>query len=266
VDAKLDPKALRTRLRSDLAALAAEVDATRRDAGFREALRTMAAFWRYSPFNRFLVSLQRPGATRVAGRRTWERLGRKVKPGERPISVLAPTRGAFGFVEVPVFDVRQTRGRRLAVLETVPRGRSRHVATLLGAAERLGVAVAFEPQPDGCAGRSLGGRIEVEKRLGSAAKVAVLAHELAHEILHQAESARAAARKQPSRPRRPRTPAERETEADATAFVVLRALGIEDPPAPSYIAWMGGDGATVLRSMNRIQRAARRILEAAGVA
>lgn len=258
----LDPKALRDRLRSDLSALAGDVDARRRDEGFREALRTMAAFWRYSPFNRFLVSVQRPGATRVAGRLTWERLGRKVKPGERPIAVLAPTRGAFGFVEVPVFDVRQTRGRRLAVLETVPRGRSRHVATLLRAAERLGVSVAFEAQPDGCAGRSLGGRIEVERRLGSAAKVAVLAHELAHEILHQADRARAAARK---RPPRPRTHAERETEADATAFVVLRALGIEDPPAPSYIAWQGGDGATVLRSMNRIQRAARRILEAAGV-
>jgi hypothetical protein len=79
-------------------------------------------------------------------------------------------------------------------------------------------------------------------------------------VLHQEERARAGARK-----RSPpvRSHAERETEADATAYVVLRAFGL-DAPAPAYIAWQGGDGAAVLRSMTRIQRAARRILEATG--
>jgi hypothetical protein len=254
-----DPKALRARLREDLTRLAGEVDAKRRDAGFLEALRTMATFWRYSPFNQFLIRMQRRDASRVAGRLAWERLGRHPKPGERPAHVLAPTRSRFGFVEVPVYDVRQTRGRRLRTIETMPRGRSRHVTTLLGAASRLGIAVAFEPQPGGCAARSLGGRIEVSPALPGAAKVRGLAHELAHEVLHQAERERAAARK---RPPPARTHAEEETEADATAWVVLRVLGI-DPPSPAYIAWQGGDGAAVLRSMSRIQRAARRILEAA---
>jgi hypothetical protein len=54
-------KALRDSLRAQLAALAADVDATRRDAGFQEALRTMAAFWRYSPVNQFLIRTQRRG-------------------------------------------------------------------------------------------------------------------------------------------------------------------------------------------------------------
>jgi hypothetical protein len=116
-------RALRDSLRAQLASLAAEVDATKRDAGFQAALRTMAAFWRYSPVNQLLIRTERRDATRVAGRRTWERLGRRVKPGEKPILVLAPTRSRFGFVEVPVFDVRQTRGRRLAVLKTGLRGR-----------------------------------------------------------------------------------------------------------------------------------------------
>jgi hypothetical protein len=252
---------LRDRLRSRLEALARDVDRTRQDAGFRQALRTMAAFWRYSPFNQFLIVLQRRDATRVAGRRAWEALGRKVKPGERPIAILAPTRGAFGYVEVPVFDVRQTSGARLPVLRTSLRGRSEHVATLRRAAERMGIEVAFAAQRPGTAGSSHGGRVEVSPRLGTAEQVRVLAHELAHEVLHQEERARAAAR---SRPPPSRTHAQEETEADATAWVVLRALGVRAPPTPTYIAWQGGEGKDVLRSMGRIQRAARRILRAAG--
>jgi hypothetical protein len=100
----------------------------------------------------------------------------------------------------------------------------------------------------------------VDSRLPTAEQVRVLAHELAHEVLHQEERALAAARK---RPPPARSHPERETEADAAAFVVLKALGLA-APAPAYIAWQGGDGATVLRSMSRIQRAARRILRAAG--
>jgi hypothetical protein len=220
----------------------------------------MVAFWRYSPVNQLLIRTQRQDATRVASRRTWERLERRVKPGEKPILVLAPTRSSFGFVEVPVFDVKQTSGRRLAVLRTELRGRSRHVRTLLAASTRLGVEAAFAAQAPGMAGCSRGGRIEVDPRLSTAGRVRVLAHELAHEVLHQEERARAAARK---RPPPALTHAQRETEADAAAFVVLRTLGLE-APAPAYIAWQGGDGAAVLRSMTRIQRAARRILEAAG--
>jgi hypothetical protein len=44
---------------------------------------------------------------------------------------------------------------------------------------------------------------------------------------------------------------------------VLAVLGLK-PPSPAYIAWQGGTGDTVLRSLGRVQRAARRILEAAG--
>jgi antirestriction protein ArdC len=88
----------------------------------------------------------------------------------------------------------------------------------------------------------------------------VLAHELAHEILHQAAGKRAATLK---RPGPARTKAEKETEADATAYVVLAVLGLPSK-APSYIAWQGGTGSAVLRSMTRIQRAAKAILEAAG--
>lgn len=256
----INRKVLRDVLRSRLARLAGEVDATRRDEGFGEALRAMARFWRYSPFNQFLIRVQRPEATRVAGRRTWEALGRRVKPGERPIAVLAPTHGRFGFIGVPVFDVRQTRGRKVPVIEATLRGRSRHVGTLERAAAKLGIEVAYSPQEPGVAATSHGGRVEVAPSVKGRERVRCLAHELAHEVLHQAERARALRRKRPP----PRlTHAQEETEAETTAYVVLAVLGLE-PPSPAYIAWQGGTGDAVLRSLGRVQRAARRILEAAG--
>ena len=263
IQAKLDGRVLRDVLRERLTRLAAEVDRTRRDRGFRDALDAMRRFWRYSCFNQFLIRLQRPGATQVAAKSVWESLGRHVMEGERPMGVFAPTkwRRGRGFLPVPVYDVRQTRGRRLARLDVELRGRSRHVRTLERAASRLGISVEYVGVADGAAGQSEGGRVRIRARLCGQEKVAVLAHELAHEVLHQRERARAAQAKRPSKPL---THAEVETEADATAYVVLGVLGVPSK-APAYIAWQGGDGAQVLRSMSRVQRAAKEILEATGV-
>jgi hypothetical protein len=130
------------------------------------------------------------------------------------------------------------------------------------AAAKLGIAVEYAYPGEGVAGFSSGGRVRIHPRLPGRQTVATLAHELAHEVLHQAERARALAAKR--RPK-PRTHAEVETEADATAFVVLGVLGLPSK-APTYIAWQGGDGAQVLRSLTRVQRAARVILEAARLA
>lgn len=146
---------------------------------------------------------------------------------------------------MPVFEIRQTAGRRVPRLQVSSRGRSRHVKTLEAAATRLGVAIEYGGvSSEDAAAESLGGRIRVRASLTGREKVRALAHELAHEVLHQAERAKALAAKRPP-PRR--THAEVETEADATAYVVLGVLGV---PArvPVYIAWQGGDGAQVLRS------------------
>jgi len=258
---QVTPRELRAAMKVHLERLAGEVDATRRDGGFLEVLRTMARLWRYSLLNQFFIRVQRPRATRVAGRKAWAALDRQVKPGETPIAILAPSRrkqGGVRFVAVEVFDVAQTRGRRLASLDLSLRGGTRHVRTLERAARELGVQVAYEPLQPGIRGSSQGGRISVLPGLPGRERAAILAHELAHEILHQAERRRAAELK---RPGPAPTHAERETEADATAYVVLAVLGLPSK-APRYIAWQGGTGLGVLRSMTRVQRAARAILSA----
>ena len=244
------------RLRDELTKLAGDVDGIRRQAGFTVALEAMARCWRYSPFNQYLVRLQKPDARTVASRGTWATLGRAPKPGVQPILILAPAGGGrFPFVVVPVYDVSQTRGRRLAPApDIVLRGRSRHADTLARAASRLGIRVErLVDGPPGALGRSTGGTIWIRAGLPGRERAATIAHELAHELLHHMRS------------RGPRqSHAERETEADATSYVVMRALGLPST-APAYIAWNGGSGAMVLASLKRIQRAARRILRACGM-
>jgi antirestriction protein ArdC len=94
-------------------------------------LSAMARFHRYSLGNIMLIASQRRDATRVAGFRTWNKLGRFVKKGEKGIFVLAPimrrkTEGPehlelkestipAGFRAVYVFDVSQTEGQELPV-------------------------------------------------------------------------------------------------------------------------------------------------------
>ena len=56
-------------------------------------LNAMARFHSYSFGNILQIARQRPTATRVAGIRTWNEMGRFVKKGEKGIQILAPMIG-----------------------------------------------------------------------------------------------------------------------------------------------------------------------------
>jgi len=58
--------------------------------GWRAMLDTAAKFHSYSLGNLLLIGAQAPQATRVAGFRTWQSVGRQVRKGERGIAILAP--------------------------------------------------------------------------------------------------------------------------------------------------------------------------------
>src|ERR1035437_3497536 len=104
------------------------------EAGHSETLaaylNAMANFHTYSFGNILLIARQRPQATHVAGIRTWNELGRRVKRGEKGIAILAPMIGKrhkkentdagteeeankstlLGFRRVFVWDEFQTEG------------------------------------------------------------------------------------------------------------------------------------------------------------
>ena len=67
------------------------------EAGHSDALSAyltaMSQFHNYSFQNILLIASQRPTATRVAGIRAWNELGRRVKRGEKGIMIFAPMIG-----------------------------------------------------------------------------------------------------------------------------------------------------------------------------
>jgi hypothetical protein len=67
------------------------------ESGHSEALSAyltaMSQFHNYSFQNILLIASQRPTATRVAGIRSWNELGRRVKRGEKGIMIFAPMVG-----------------------------------------------------------------------------------------------------------------------------------------------------------------------------
>ncbi|MCX6513063.1 MAG: ArdC family protein, partial [Actinobacteria bacterium] len=83
-----------------------------------QMLAVAARFHHYSPANILMILRQRPEATQVAGYRTWAKLGRHVRRGERAIAIWAPRfvpgedgeLSLQGFRLAKVFDFAQTEG------------------------------------------------------------------------------------------------------------------------------------------------------------
>ena len=116
-----------------------------------------------------------------------------------------------------------------------------------------GITLEYTDRIAPAKGISQGGTILVLPGLSSAETTSVLAHEVAHELLHRG-TRRAETNK-----------TIRETEAEAVAFVVCHAIGLETGTAASdYIQLWQGDKATLSESLQFIQSTAIQILTAIG--
>lgn len=70
--------------------LVAAVEALTTGEDWLRFLAVARRFHTYSANNVLLILSQRPEATRVAGYKAWQALGRQVRAGERGIAILAP--------------------------------------------------------------------------------------------------------------------------------------------------------------------------------
>ncbi len=232
-------------------------------------LATMARFHHYSWGNALLIHLQRPDATHVAGFHTWRKLGRIVKRGEHGIAILAPMlfrrkpeeqtdpealpKALRGFRVVHVFDVTQTEGEPLPEFATVQGDPSTHAEKLKALVARKGILLRYTTDTGGAEGVSCGGRIHLRPGLAPAEEFAVLTHELAHELLHQVL------------PFGDRNRRRMEIEAEAIAFVVCHAVGLDTNTANSdYLQLYGGDRKALEASLECIQLTACEILTGLG--
>jgi antirestriction protein ArdC len=229
-------------------------------------LKAIGRFHRYSLNNVLLIALQKPHASYVAGFRTWNELGRFVKKGEKGIMILAPIvrrkiedegtadeapRAIGGFRAAYVFDVSQTDGKdlpQIGVVQGDPRGYSDRLRQF---AIVQGIAVEYSHEIAPARGTSYGGRIALLPGQSPAEEFSTMAHELAHELLHRGDR-RASTSKRI-----------RETEAEATAFVVCSGIGLETGSAASdYIQLWNGDAQLLTDSLGYIRQAASQMLEA----
>ena len=113
------------------------------------------------------------------------------------------------------------------------------------------IALEYDPKIAPAKGLSSGGKITLLPHLPLAEHFAVLVHEVAHELLHRGER------------RSQTTHTVRETEAEAVAFVVCSAIGLDTNTSSSdYIQLHAGDKATLAESLAFIQQTASVILQA----
>ena len=245
------------------------------EAGHSDALtaylNAMSRFHSYSFGNVLEIARQRPTATRVAGMYAWNQLGRRVKKGEKGIRILAPiigikrkpdaeaekditkqnTRVLVGFRNAYVFDVEQTEGIELPAMREVYGDVGENHDRLVLFIERQGIELVYSEKIAPALGMSYGGRIAILPGQSEAETFATLLHELAHEMLHKAER------------RTTTTKVVRETEAEAVAFVVGKAVGLEVGTASAdYIALYHGNASLLIESLEVIQQTSAVILAA----
>jgi antirestriction protein ArdC len=251
----------------DLLTSAVERMATGDD--WRRMLETSARFHQYSANNVFLIMLQAPDATRVAGYRTWQSLGRQVRKGEKSIRILAPCKyrtkdvdavtgeettrvGIRGFTTVGVFDIGQTDGEEIADVRPVllegqaPEGLWDHVAAQVAAA-------GFTLERGDCEGANGFTRwsdkvVRVRDDVDDAQAVKTLVHELAHVMLHDGPGGWSCRGLM-------------EVEAESVAYLVCQLAGMTtDAYSFAYVARWARDP---MRPVDDVRLCADRVIKAA---
>lgn len=238
--------------------LATETDEARKSKEMTQYLDFSSRFYRYSANNVWLIMLQKPDATFVAGYNTWQKMGRQVLRGQHGIMIFAPmlvkakiTDGEavsrlVDFKSTFVFDISQTQGRPLpAQPNWKSLGQNDELRRrLMLFAKNKGINVDYKDLEQDVQGVSTGGRILLSPGSG----VKTFSHELAHELLHRGDIVCI-------------SHIEREVEAESTSYIVCRHFGMTGLACPNYNALQGASGALILKHLNRIIKAASEIIE-----
>jgi hypothetical protein len=251
---------------------------------FSSYLETMARFHTYSARNVLLIAAQRPNATHLEGVRSWNELGRSVRPGEKGIFIFAPTVGItnkkdnkaeengkkaakakkpvepstnppqqethlLGFRGVYVFDIAQTGGEELPESAKAVEIAEK-LEKLLAFAESRQMKIEYSDRIAPAKGTSYRGMIRLLPNMEPGEAFPVLLREIASQILYNIE--------------RPTfvTRALHQQETKAAAFVVCEALGLESKTAFADCQLYYGDARLLTESLEVVHRTVAQILGA----
>ena len=186
---------------------------------YRQYLRTMSRFHKYSVNNTMLIYMQKPDATVVAGFNKWrDQFGRNVLKGEKGIKIIAPTPykkkieeakldpdtklpilDANGkaimeekkikipmYKPVTVLDVSQTEGKPLPQLAADLTGNVQNYEVFMEAVKRSAPVPVFMEDLTGMDGyyNDENRRIAVRTGMSEVQTVCAAIHEIAHSLLH----------------------------------------------------------------------------------
>jgi hypothetical protein len=226
-----------------------------------------AKFRKYSASNCLLILAQHPGATRTASLVAWNKLGRKVKKGEKGLGIFAPmfykpddddNKLIRGFKIVKTYDVSQTQGAPLndgcltRLLEgEAPVGLYRALSEVAA-----GQGYTITRGSTGAASSLvyLGSKtITISHALSDADAVKTLTHELGY--ICQRRDARISSR------------ARMEIEAESVAYIVCHAFGVQSAPySIGYVAdWAKGDLSVIKATADWVVDTAHAIIEEASI-
>ncbi|MGD7708112.1 ArdC-like ssDNA-binding domain-containing protein [Microlunatus sp. Y2014] len=264
------------------ASIVEQVEQLRESDAWQRFLTHAQAFHAYSINNLILIGSQFPTATRVAGFRKWQSLGRQVRKGERAIKI-------FGFAKkkitdddttdcddeervkiyypvLSVFDISQTDPIEGADGTPVPV----ELAPRLAGDDPLGIVdavaewlntqgwkltrVPIPGEVNGYTTTDGSRRVAVDANLSPAQAAKTALHEAAHVILHADED-----------------PVEyiahrgiKETEAESVAYVVAGILGLDTAIySVGYVAgWADADTELIKATAGRVLGAAHTLADA----
>lgn len=231
---------------------------------FLSYLQTMSRFHNYSARNILLIRQQMPSATKVAGYKTWQEVGRQVNAGEKGIRILCPKvtyveveteetdengkniierQPVTRFIPVSVFDVSQTTGRELPALATeltgdVP-GFDRLFAAITGISEYRIVTDDIGETAKGLCDHAIR-TIFIRSGMSQAQTLKTAVHELFHSRMHGDIF--------DDKPR-----SQKEIEAESAAYVVCSHFGLDTSDYSfGYVAsWAAGTDHSTRRSCIR---------------
>ena len=264
---------------------------------YKQYLRTMSRFHRYSVNNTLLIAMQRPDATHIAGFGNWRnQFGRHVRKGEKGIQIIAPTpykkkidavkvdpdtkapildqngNAVMEEIEikipmfrvVSVFDVSQTEGRPLPEIVSDLTGNVQQYDTFMEALQRSSpVTISMEPITPTTDGYFSLTKQSITIRAGMSEVQTVCAavHEIAHAKLHNYGIANNQSEQSEETPKKDQRT--KEVEAESIAYAVCQYYGIETAENSfGYIAgWSKDKELTELRaSLETINQTASELI------
>ena len=256
------------------------------DAKIKQYLNFFSKFKKHSFTNSFLIFIQNPNATKVAGFRQWEeKFFRRVKKGAKGIMIFAPvTKKADGeegvnpgedekriistFKAVYVFDIADTepideRGETPKEPNWFDDNTPSETADKLTkyteiVLQELGINLTQLDAKGGEKGYSAGGHINLSSEIAGIGKLSTLIHELAHELMHWKKSSPFY---DDDNIKNNNTNALQELQAESVSYTVLRHYNIPVQHHATYLALWKANKDKIKANMEVIIRVAKFIIE-----